>query len=378
MPKTISVGVIGTGWSASTQAWCLRTLQFTSKGFAEKIHIKLDSVLSHSIARGESFAKTYGFEHYTDSEENFFRRNLDLVIVASHNYTHRHYTIRALERGSHVVIEKPLATSYEEAQEIVRKAQASGRFGTVCFVARFVPAFIYARSLMSKGVLGSLTMFRAVSAHAKHAYEDTPFEWRMSKALAGGGVFTDLGIHLIDLAEYLTNMRIKRILGKGYIIVSKRKDPFTGQMIEIDAEDMGIALVEMENTSRWLAGSLEASKVCPGFEEQMRIEIYGNEGGLRASLNQPHEVYVFTRSSGNVEKRVIGFNDIYKDLLWPPSKSYEGWTYAYLVLLKGFIEFLANVSDSYSPTLEEGLRAQKILDAYYRSNLQGGSWVEVD
>lgn len=114
----------------------------------------------------------------------------------------------------------------------------------------------------------------------------------------------------------------------------------------------------------------------PGFEEQMRIEIYGSEGGARFLLNEPHNLYVFKRKSKSIEKIVKGYEEIYPDLVWPISKSFEGWVYSYVILYKQFIEYLAGLREDYQPTLKEGLRNQQLLDSFYLSSSQG-TWIDV-
>lgn len=366
----LRVGLIGAGWSAAAQAWALNALKFsTSSALPEIEPVK---VLGRTPSKAEEFARRYGFKEWTTREEEFFKE-LDVVLIASPNNTHAHYALRAFEAGADIVLEKPVATSLEDAERVVRASERAGRHGAVCLVSRYTPAVVAARELIRSGEVGEVLEFRGVIAHAKHAYRDTPFEWRMSKEMAGGGVFADLGVHVLDLAEHLTARKISRLLAKVYTLVSERVDPQTGTPRKVDVEDLGFAILEYAERAR---GLIEASKVSPGFEEQMRIEIHGDEGGIRFSLAEPHTLYVFKRSTKRVEKIVRGYEETYTDLLWPLPKSFEGWVYSYLVLLKRFFEYLGGSAPDYHPTLREGLRNQQLLDAVYRSS-SSDAWVSV-
>ncbi|QOJ79236.1 Gfo/Idh/MocA family oxidoreductase [Infirmifilum lucidum] len=361
------MGLIGSGWSANAQAWALRALRFTVRedGFPE---VELVRAMSSTPSKIESFARQFGFKEWTTKEGDFFKGDLDVVIIASPNNTHAYYASRAIESGADIIVEKPFTVTVEEAREIVSKAKKSRRRGAICLVSRLLPASVVTRELISRGEIGEIREFRAVIAHAKHAYADTPFEWRMSREVAGGGVFADLGVHPLDLSENLTGLKVKRIWGRTYTLVSERFDPRVGQKVKVDTEDVGFAVLEFENGG---VGSIEASKVSPGFEEQMRIEIHGDKGGIRFSITEPQTIYIFKRGTSRVEKVTRGFEDIYPWLIWPAPKSFEGWVYAYLILHKNFIDNVSGLRESTVPTLEDGLRSQVLLSSFYESSTKG-------
>jgi len=367
----LRVGLVGAGWSATAQAWSLNALRFSARS-GRLPEVELTRVLGRTASKTEEFARRFGFKEWTTDESGFFR-DLDVVLIAAPNNLHEYYAVRAFEAGAHIVLEKPVATSLEGAKRILDASRRAGRHGAVCLVSRYTPAAVTARELVLNGGIGEVLEFRGVIAHAKHAYKDTPFEWRMSREVAGGGVMADLGVHLLDLAEHLTGLRVSRIYGKVYTLVEERLDPQTGSVRKVDVEDLGFAILEYAGRAR---GLVEASKVSPGFEEQMRVEIHGDKGGLRFSLVEPHLLYVFRRETRRVERITRGFEEVYPDLLWPLSKSFEGWVYSYMLLLKRFFEFLAGSAENYHPTLEEGVRNQELLEAVYRSSAED-RWVPV-
>lgn len=363
----IRVGLIGSGWSANSLAWAFNAAKFSirEEGFPE---IELLRAMSRSPAKLESFARQYGFKEWTTDESSFFKGDLDVVVISTPNNTHSAYALKALESGADIIIEKPFAVSLSEAKEVVSRAEKLGRIGAICLVSRFLPASILAREIIARGDLGELREFRAVIAHAKHAYEDTPFEWRMSKKIAGGGVFADLGVHALDLAEHLTLQKITRIWGKTFTAVPERVDPTSKQKVKIDTEDVGFAVFVYEHGS---PGTVEASKISPGFEEQMRVEVYGSKGGIKFTLTEPQALYLFRRETQRTEKIVKGFEEIYPWLTWPAPKSFEGWVYSYLILVKHFIDHIAGRQEQQIPTLRDGLRSQELLESFYESSEKG-------
>ncbi|MGC8835745.1 MAG: Gfo/Idh/MocA family protein [Infirmifilum sp.] len=363
----IRVGIIGSGWSANALAWAFNAVRFSVR--EEKFpKIELVRAMSRTARKVEAFAREYGFKEWTTSETDFFKGDLDLIAISTPNNTHALYSIKAMESGADIIVEKPFTVSLSEAKDVVSRAEKLGRKGAICLVSRLIPASVIARDMISRGELGEIREFRAVIAHAKHAYEDTPFEWRMSKQVAGGGVFADLGVHALDLAESITSRRIKRILGRTYTVIVEREDPATRQIVKVDTEDVGFALFEYENGA---PGMVEASKLSPGFEEQMRVEIHGSRGGVRFTLTEPHTVYLFKRETQRIEKIVKGFEEIYPWLNWPAPKSFEGWVYSYLVLVKNFVDNIAGLNESPYPNLKDGLRSQELLSSFYESAASG-------
>ena len=147
----------------------------------------------------ESFGRRYGVETYDDHEELY--DETDAVIVTTPNKFHEQYTVDALERGVHVLVEKPLAHSLESAQRIVDAEAESDAVCMVGFNNRFLNTVQIVRNRIERGDLGEVTHIEA--NYVRRRGVPGRGSWFTRRAVAGGGALIDLGVHAIDLAMYV-------------------------------------------------------------------------------------------------------------------------------------------------------------------------------
>lgn len=134
----------------------------------------------------------------------------DAVYVASPPGLHERHAVAALEAGAHVLVEKPLALHHAQAGRIDEAARANVRVFMTALMMRHGTLHRAVRGLVADGRLGEL---RSIQLRMAFDYAATGEEWRLDPCLGGGGVFMDLGPHLLDLAEHLTGRRVTRIVG---------------------------------------------------------------------------------------------------------------------------------------------------------------------
>jgi 1,5-anhydro-D-fructose reductase (1,5-anhydro-D-mannitol-forming) len=149
--------------------------------------------------RGRAAADAWGVEHVASVSE-LLARGLDAVVVASENARHRELVELALDAGCHVLCEKPLATSREDAAAMRAAVQRSGRFLMVAYPVRFSSAFGQLRDHAAGGALGQLLSVRGTN----NGKLPTSRSWFTDPALAGGGALVDHVVHLADLLDVLT------------------------------------------------------------------------------------------------------------------------------------------------------------------------------
>jgi predicted dehydrogenase len=187
--------------------------------------------------------------------------DVDLVIVATTNDALAPVTLAAVERGRHVLVEKPAARSAAELEPVVRAAQAAGVTVKVGFNHRFHPALQQARALVDNAALGPLLFVRGRYGHGgRVGYER---EWRADPRLAGGGEMLDQGVHLIDLARWF--------LGDFAEVQGHVATLFW----DMPVEDNGFALLK---TAAGQVAWLHAS--CSEWKNMFSFEIYGRDGKL--------------------------------------------------------------------------------------------------
>lgn len=158
--------------------------------------------------RGETavrkVADVLGWESYeTDYRSLIERDDVGLVDIASSGNTHREFAVAALEAGKHVLCEKPLANTLDEAQEMAEAARKAGTVNMVCHNYRRAPAVQLAKKLIEEGRLGEIRRWWAVYLQDWLLDPEAPLTWRLRKEKGGAGPLADLGSHLVDLAHFL-------------------------------------------------------------------------------------------------------------------------------------------------------------------------------
>jgi len=163
-------------------------------------------------------------ESSTDWRELLTRDDIDIVDICTPGDSHMEIAIAALAAGKHVLCEKPLANSVEEAQKMADAAQlaaARGQVAMVGFTYRRVPAIALARSLVSGGKIGTIRHVRAQYLQDWIADPQAPLSWRLDKEKAGSGALGDIGAHIVDLTQYITGQHISEVLNVRWLADSR-------------------------------------------------------------------------------------------------------------------------------------------------------------
>jgi 1,5-anhydro-D-fructose reductase (1,5-anhydro-D-mannitol-forming) len=223
---------------------------------------RLLAIASTDGARAASFAREYGAPLAFDSYDKLLKEpRLDAVFIASQNDRHAAEIIAAARAGKSILCEKPLALSKDEGRRITAAVEKSGVALGVGFHFRHHPLFEKARLLIAARAIGEI---RALEMHWSHDYSGLPplsahMAWREDIRRSGGGVLMARGIHLLDLARFLTGEEISEVYA--------RTSPPTG----IDVTMTAIARV------RNALATITASR---GFSGADRVAIIGNQGRM--------------------------------------------------------------------------------------------------
>lgn len=195
--KNIKLGFIGTGGIAHLHA---------KQMLAEK-NVEIEAIADPSAHNRERFLTTFNlseveqFANHQDMLENIV---LDAVIICSPHTLHKQHVVDALKHQCHVLVEKPMACTVEEATLLIELAKEKGKILQVSYQRHFEPAFLYIRNAISEGVIGKLT---SVSANLYQEWGHLSKEtWRQNPALSGGGMLMDSGSHIIDVLLWTTGL----------------------------------------------------------------------------------------------------------------------------------------------------------------------------
>lgn len=219
---------------------------------------KISSVFSQDLERAKYIANKFAIKNSYDSYEDFLNSDINAVYIASKNSDHYSYIIKAAEAGKHILCEKPLVLTSEEANKVKEICEANGVILTVNYPYRFHPIVQKAQEIIANNMLGKII---SISADFKINYPPNE-NYRFVKE-HGGGPIIDLGTHVIDLIRYLAG-DIKDIISF--------KDSLVYQS---EVEDLGIALLKLNSGAYGTLSVSYCAKKAPN-----RIEIVGYNGYL--------------------------------------------------------------------------------------------------
>lgn len=362
-------------------------------GFIGRVHIAsarragahVVAVAASSPERGAAAAAELHVPEAAATAHDLLGHELDVLHVATPNHLHTELAVAALEAGVHVVLEKPVGTSPEDAQVLRTAAQGRDLVVAVPFVYRFYPAVRQARELIRAGETGDL---RLLHGHYLQDWLSSPGDsnWRVDAVQGGASrAFADIGSHWCDLAQFVTGTRITRVLARTSTVVPTRAleahESFhapgtpTGAVTAVATEDVATVLFE---TSTGVLGSVVISQVSPGRKNRLWIEIDGSEHALTFDQEHPEELWVGGRTGSRTELRDPG-------TLAPAAARYATLPAGHP---QGYGDcFDAFVADTYDavrgdkpdglPMLADGCSSVMLTDAVVRS-ARTGSWVEVD
>lgn len=337
MPEKLRVGVIGLGMGRHHVSEYQKHPQVEVVAVADMSAVILEEIATRFNVPGR----------YTDAEEMLANEKLDIVSVATPNIFHRNLTISALQKGAHVLCEKPMAMSAAEAQEMLNAAQAADRRLMINFSYRFTEQSMALKAQVDAGVLGQVYFGRTVW----HRRRGMPGfgGWFGQKALSGGGPLIDLGVHRLDLALWLMGYpQPVWVMGStfnhiGSALAKKQKKAF-------DVEDLAVGMIRFAN-----GAMLEVEASWAGNRKEtefMETRLYGTKAGLvQRNLDETYkfEAELFTEQNGS--------HFDYK--LHPPYQPVQSAMYH-------FVESILNGKPHLAGG-REGFLVMQILDGLYRS-----------
>ncbi|MBC2933316.1 Gfo/Idh/MocA family oxidoreductase [Nocardioides sp. zg-1228] len=316
------------------------------------------------------------------------RDDIDLVDVCTPGHTHAEIVIAALEAGKHVLCEKPLANSVEEAEAMTRAAEraaADGVRAMVGFTYRRVPAIALARQLVADGRLGTLHHVRAQYLQDWIVDPQAPLSWRLEKDKAGSGALGDIGAHIVDMTQYITGDTIARVAGRLRTFVDERPLPSEHAGLSGTAGS-GTGKVTVDDAATFLAdfrggamGVFEATRFASGRKNAIRIEINGSDGSLAFDFEDMNVLHFF---DGTEDSRTAGFRRIlvteaehpYVGAWWPPGHVI-GYEHGFVHQAVDLVRDIAAGTDP-SPSFADGLQVQRVLAAVETSS-DNDSWQEI-
>jgi predicted dehydrogenase len=307
-------------------------------------------------------------------------KRLDIITIVTPNFVHFEPAIMALEKGFHVVIEKPITFSLEQAKQLKQKLEETGLLLLLCHTYTGYPMVKQARQLLQSGALGTI---RKVYAEYPQGWLSTFLEgtgqaqasWRTDPKRSGkAGSMGDIGTHAFNLAEYVTGLQVVKICADLNTIVP-------GRLLDDD----GAVLLNFNNGA---SGVLMATQVAAGEENNVKIRVYGEKGGIEWKqedantllvkwLDKPTEIY---RAGTTYLHSFVSHN------CRTPAGHPEGYLEAFANLYRNFILTVKARLNKETPkaewldfpSVEEGVRGMAFIDNVVKSGQSDHKWISFE
>ncbi|MEZ0536489.1 Gfo/Idh/MocA family protein [Caldicellulosiruptoraceae bacterium PP1] len=334
MMGKIKFGIVGCGVISDTHAKAISEL---------KDDLELVAVCDVIEERAKKLAEKYNVKYYLDYNEMLKDDEIDAISVCTPSGMHADMAELAAEHGKHVIVEKPMDITLEQADKIVRAQEENDVVIEVIFQHRFNDSTITIKKLIDEGKFGKIQLATSYTKwYRSQEYYDSG-DWRGTWALDGGGALMNQSIHYIDLMQYL--------VGPVDEIFAFCK---TGAHERIEVEDSAVASVKFKNGA--IGEIIGTTSAYPGIET--KLEIFGQNASVIVLNNQIEKLYFKDSNIDNEIGNKTQSNAALGDAAIKP----EGH-------LREYIDFVNAVKNKTSPlvTPREGRNALEIILAIYYS-----------
>ena len=304
---------------------------------------------------------------------------IEAVTIVTPNHLHAPVATAFLKAGIHVICDKPVTTTSRDAKKLKALALAQRRVFAVTHNYTGYPMVRHARQMVQEGRLGEIRVVQVEYpqdwlTEKLEATGQKQAEWRADPARNGiGGAIADIGTHAHNLALYITGLTLTELCAELTSFVRGRR-----------LDDNAQVMLRFANGAR---GLLWASQVAPGNENNLRIRVYGSQGGLEWKQEHPNQLLwsplgqptqVIARGTGAANAAAARVSRI-------PSGHPEGY-------LEGFATLYAEIAQhiraarhggskadkaAHFPTLDDGIAGVQFIEAAVASSAKGGRWVEL-
>jgi predicted dehydrogenase len=381
----IGMGLVGPGFAGANHIDAVRRL-----GFVDVVAIAASTEASaRRKADALGVPKAYGGWEALVADPD-----VHVVHNTTPNHLHVPVVLAALARRKHVISDKPLATTADEARRLLEAANDAGVVHAVTFNYRGNPLVQQAREMIARGDLGPVHFIHGAYLQ-DWLLEPTDFSWRLEPDKGGASsAVADIGSHWCDLVQHVAGRRIVEVLADLTTVIDTRLKPAASaeafsragdgarEPVAIYSEDLATVLVRFEGGAK---GCMSVGQVCAGHKNDLWFEVNGHRASLRWMQERQNELWIGRRDAANA---TLGKDP---SLLAPGARAYahlpgghqEGWADAFCNVLRDIYGFIAagkRPGDPRPPafaTFEDGHRAASVVDAILESHRRGAVWTKV-
>jgi predicted dehydrogenase len=385
--KTYNVGLIGAGFMAKAHAIAYSGMPIFFWPAPALVNKKIIADLTQE--RADAAARQFGFEKGTGNWKDVIQDpSIDIIDICTPNNAHAEIAIAAAAAGKHIICEKPISRTVEEAKAMYLAVKKAGVVNMLAFNYRMTPAVQLAKRYIDEGSIGDILDFRGTYLQDWSADPNSPLSWRFQKDICGSGAFGDIATHVVDMLRFLIgdfseiNARMATYIKerpiqtgtadslgnvKGGADVPKKK---------VEVDDQCSLAIKCGNGA---FGTIEATRNAWGRNNYITFEIHGTKGSLYFNYERRDELQVcFADDPG--DRR--GFRTVYTgpahpygEALWPIPALGIGYTETKIVEMYEFIKAVTEGKEV-SPSFEDGYNIELIGEAAFKS-AASGQWEKV-
>lgn len=384
MKRKLRMGMIGGGKDAFIGA--IHRIAANMDGLIELVCGALSSSPEKAIESGRTLFLPED-RIYPNYEEMILQESrlpaserMDFVSIVTPNHAHFAPAMMALEHGFHVVIDKPITFTLEEAKLLKKKTEETGLSLLLTHTYAGYPMVKQAREMVKAGELGKIRKIiveypQGWLSRLSEKDGNPQAAWRTDPARSGkSGCMGDIGTHAAHLAEYISGLKITQLCADLSIVVDGRA-----------LDDDGNVLLKFDNGSN---GVLIASQIAAGEENALRIRVYGEKGGLEWAQQEPNTLILkwldapvqILRAGGHQLSSYAAFNSR------TPGGHPEGYLEAFANLYRNFAlcvsaknEGVKAAPEAYDyPSVDEGIRGMAFINNVVKSSLSNDKWTNFE
>ena len=379
MDRKIRIGMVGGGKNAFIGG--VHRIALRLDGYYELVAGSFSSNFDNSKETGKDLGlaedRIYETYHEMAEKESARSDGIDVVAIVTPNHLHIPIAKIFAEKGIHIICDKPLALSSKEAISLKNIVESKKLIFALTHNYTGYPMVRHARSLIQKGDLGSIRVIQAEYPQdwLTTKAEDSGLkqaEWRTDpKRSGGGGCIGDIGTHAFNLIRFITGLEIEELSADIHTFVK-------GRLLDDNAQIM----LRFKGGAK---GALWSSQVAVGNENNLKIRIYGENGGIEWRQEDPNYLYYtefghptqrVTRGSGNVSKEA---KDVTRIPPGHPEGYLEGFANIYNDVYKKLYAQINNQnyddSNDCYPTINDGVEGMRFIETALESSKNNGKWI---
>ncbi|MDB9516204.1 Gfo/Idh/MocA family oxidoreductase [Roseofilum reptotaenium CS-1145] len=349
-------------------------------GFGQKVHIpafehhhrtQVVAVYHHDLATAQKIATQHQIPHAVDTVEAIANLpDVEAVSISTPPFLHYEMAKTVLKAKKHLLLEKPTTLSVESAQDLHKLAQSQGVVAAMDFEFRFVPAWQRFQELLADNYVGEKRFIKIDWLVPSRSDPNRAWNWYSQKE-KGGGVLGAIGSHAFDYIAWLFG-DIKRLSARLSTAISERRDPTTGELKPVDADDTCLLMLELADGT-----PCQVSLSSVAYQGRGHwVEVYGDRATLiLGSSNQKDYIYGFTLQGAKFGEPLSQL-EIPQRLEFPQTYP-DGRIAAFMRVVDAWVDSIENHPEQPTvPTLREGVYSQLLMDLTHQSHTTN-NWVEV-